>query len=91
MNYKDWETEFEREIALSNTAHDDADIHNEEIKSFIQKHIDAAYEAGKKAGREELISAAYKEIEDEIESLRKHDSGEKEIKAPDLTDNVKEV
>ena len=34
-----WETEFDLVISLSPTVHDDADIHNVEIKDFIRKTI----------------------------------------------------
>ncbi len=43
-----WEERFDREIALVNTVHDDADIHNAEIKAFIRSIAESEREAGKK-------------------------------------------
>lgn len=37
--YKEAFDEFDREVSLDSIVHDDADIHNDEIKSFIRTHF----------------------------------------------------
>lgn len=41
-----WEERFEREIALRSHTHNDADIHNKEIKAFIADEKAKSYQEG---------------------------------------------
>ena len=104
MTNKDWEEEFSYKFGMKGpdgnsdsigrkAGCDDCPVNvewREEVKSFIQKHIDIAYEAGKKEGQHAGWVEAGGLI-DRIGIVKQAFEKGKKAGREELTDNVKEV